>query len=73
MSEEIIGYRYRYDNTWEPVYPVKPGMVSTQAIMSCHDCDIMIRASGGGGSGYLCPDCYNKFKLVNFTKGNNPV
>ena len=73
MSEEIIGYRYRLDNTWDPIYPLQRGMVATAAIMSCRDCGTTISWSGGPGYNCLCPGCFDKFKLVNFTEGNDPV
>lgn len=73
MSEEIIGYRKTGKDTWNPIHPLKSGMVATAAIMSCQDCYTTISSSGGPGHNCLCPECYNKFKLVNFTEGNNPV
>jgi hypothetical protein len=76
MSEEIIGYRFTKTDglahTWKPVYPLQHGTVTTAAIMSCQDCSVTISPMGGGGF-YLCPACYNKVKLVNFTKGYNPL
>lgn len=76
MTEDTIGYRFRETpglSYWEPIYALRPGMVATAAIMSCSDCGKTISSSGGPGYNCLCPDCYNKFKLVNFTEGNDPV
>lgn len=76
MSQEIIGYRFKEIpniSYWEPIYARRPGMVATAAIMSCQDCDTIISSSGGPGYNCLCPECYDKFKLVNFTAGNDPV
>lgn len=72
---DIIGYRYRLPpiNTWEPIYPPRPGMIYTAAFMLCKDCGTVISSSGGPGYNCLCPSCYNKFKLVNFTEGNDPL
>lgn len=72
----IIGYRFRQTldvDHWEPIYTIQPGMVATAAIMSCQDCHRTISSSGGPGYNCLCPECFNKFKLVNFTQGNDPV
>ena len=69
----IIGYRKVGKDKWDPIYPPKPGMIYTAAIMSCSDCRTTISSSGGPGHNCLCPTCYNKFKLVNFTEGNDPL
>ena len=80
----IIGYRFKrlkesvdgkmsFTDHWEPIYPIQPGWISTAAIMSCQDCGTTISSSGGPGHNCLCPTCYNKFKLVNFTEGNDPL
>jgi hypothetical protein len=76
MSKEIIGYRFRQTldvDYWEPIYPLQRGMIATAAIMSCQDCHRTISSSGGPGYNCVCPECYNKFKLVNFTAGNDPL
>lgn len=73
MNKEIIGYRKTGKDTWNPIYPLQPGMVATAAIMSCSKCGKTISSSGGPGHNCICPECYNTFKLVNFTEGNNPV
>lgn len=72
MSKEIIGYRRTGKDTWMPIVD-RPGMVVTAAIMSCSDCGTTISPMGGPGHNCLCPECFTKFKLVNFTEGNNPL
>lgn len=72
MTEKIIAYRHKGKDQFEPVYELKPGMVYTAAIMFCRECGITMSPMGGGGQ-YFCPECYNNFKLVNFTEGNDPV
>lgn len=82
MKEEIIGYRFTrvqsdrhklyFEDNWEPIYARKPGMVYTAALIFCDECSIAISPSGGGGKA-LCPECFNNFKLVNFTEGNDPI
>ena len=73
MNTPIIGYRYHWDSkTYSPVYERPKGTVATAAMMICDECRIAISPMGGGGR-YLCPECYENFKLVNFTEGNDPV
>lgn len=83
MTDEIIGYRLKrvqsdrhklyFQDSWEPMYARKPGMVYTAALMYCSDCEKIISSSGGPGHNCLCPTCFDKFKLVNFTEGNDPI
>lgn len=72
MSQEIIGYRFHADG-WDPIYPLRQGMVATAAIMSCQGCGRTIKPSGGPGWNCVCLECFNTFKLVNFTQGNEPL
>ena len=37
MSREILGYT----KEGEPIYPIKPGMIATAAIISCVECTPM--------------------------------
>jgi len=73
MKDEVIGYRRTSKTNWDPIYPPKPGMIYTAAIMSCSDCGKTISASGGPGHNCVCPTCFDKFKLINFTVGGDPV
>lgn len=74
MTEKIIAYRFPnwMDTKFIPVYERKPGTIATAAMMCCDECGICMSPMGGGGQ-YLCPECFHKFKLVNFTQGNDPV
>ena len=73
MKDEVIGYRRTSKTNWDPIYPPKSGMIYTAAIMSCSDCGTTISASGGPGHNCVCPTCFDKFKLINFTVGGDPV
>ena len=73
MDKQIIGYRRTGKTTWDPIYPIQRGMIATAAIMSCSDCGKAISSSGGPGYNCVCPTCFDKFKLINFTVGNDPV
>lgn len=53
---EILGYKKNGD----PIYPSKPGMVYTQAVISCIDCHKYIRSNGGPMWGARCVPCYVK-------------
>ena len=72
MRDEILGYRRVGKDKWDPIIDCAGG-IATAAIMSCSDCRKTISSSGGPGRNCLCPTCFDKFKLVNFTEGNDPV
>lgn len=69
MTDTIIGYRRTGKDTWDPIYPLKRGMIATAAIMSCSDCRTTISSSGGPGHNCLCPQCYETKKIVDFSNG----
>ncbi len=53
MSNEILGYT----KEGEPIYPIKPGMIATAAIISCIKCRVCIRSAGGPMHGATCVEC----------------
>ena len=53
MSNEILGYT----KEGEPIYPIKPGMIATAAIISCIKCRVCIRSAGGPMHGATCVKC----------------
>lgn len=55
MSQEILGYT----RDGLPIYPTRPGTVSTAAVISCAVCHHTIRSNGGPRHGALCPTCWS--------------
>ena len=53
MNREILGYT----KEGEPIYPIKPGMIATAAIISCIKCRVCIRSAGGPMHGATCVKC----------------
>ena len=53
MSNEILGYT----KEGKPIYPIKPGMIATAAIISCIKCRVCIRSAGGPMHGATCVKC----------------
>lgn len=51
-----LGY-YR-DGT--PIYELSAGMIATACILSCSNCQKVIRGMGGPSTGALCPGCYKE-------------
>ena len=73
MSDPILGYRKTGKDTWTPIVQPRGG-IRTSAMLMCGDCRQILSGSGGPGNrNTLCPTCFDKFKLVNFTQGNDPV
>jgi hypothetical protein len=74
MSDPVIGYRNTGKDSWEPITQPRGG-IYTAAMLMCSDCKHFISGHGGPGSrnGTLCPTCFDKFKLVNFAEGNDPI
>ena len=73
MSDPILGYRKTGKDTWVPIVQPRGG-IRTRAMLMCGDCRRTLSGSGGpGGHNTLCPTCFDKFKLVNFAEGNDPV
>lgn len=53
---EILGYT----KDGVPIYPTTPGLVYTQAVISCVDCHKYIRSNGGPKHGSRCVTCHVK-------------
>lgn len=53
---QILGY----DKEGKPIYPIKPGMIATAAVISCICCGFYIRGMGGPMYGAKCVPCYEK-------------
>ena len=53
MSREILGYT----KEGKPIYPIKPGMIATAAIISCVKCGVYVRSMGGPMHGATCVEC----------------
>ena len=73
MTDPVLGYRKTGKDTWSPIIQPRGG-IRTAAVLMCGDCHRFISGSGGPGNrNTLCPTCFDKFKLVNFAQGNDPV
>ena len=74
MSDPVIGYRNTGKDSWEPITQPRGG-IYTVAMLMCSDCKHFIGHARVGfhGNGTLCPTCFDKFKLVNFAEGNDPI
>jgi hypothetical protein len=73
MNQEILGYRKTGKDTWSPIVQRRGG-IRTAAVLMCGDCHRIMSGSGGPGNrNTLCPTCFDKFKLVNFAEGKDPV
>ena len=78
MSDPVVGYRNTGKDSWEPITQPRGG-IYTVAMLMCSDCKHFISGHAWTawhawhGNGTLCPTCFDKFKLVNFAEGNDPI